>query len=325
MKFIPARNKAEVVARISQLTNSGPEFLGPGSKEHKSVLINLAQGMGILVEKTDTKQELASKIAEKFDLKWTSDCESIGQTITLKGLNLLLEAGAHYFANTREPIFKEMTLEQELQAISKIVMASTPKIMNGKEAVMEMREAEYSQWKQTEWQGFFFEFKVRPELINSLGGGPLVIGNTEFDYSLSRIWDMKTHSSTKGNKDYLNTDCLLNDCQSINLVTEQYGFGLIIVTGRSEYDMEFTKWHKKFRSGRTEEPRKLLKKSFTSERIDFFYVPNYSRLMKAKQDGQIKIFKQGRQQSGAKRAEKYSLNVKKSINSDLHVFTGALN
>ena len=39
MEFVPARNKLEAVARISNLTNSGPETLGPGSKEHKSVVL----------------------------------------------------------------------------------------------------------------------------------------------------------------------------------------------------------------------------------------------------------------------------------------------
>ena len=47
LDFVPARNKLEVVARISNLTNSGPEYLGPGSKERRSVLFNLARGMSL--------------------------------------------------------------------------------------------------------------------------------------------------------------------------------------------------------------------------------------------------------------------------------------
>ena len=93
MEFVPARNKLEVVARISNLTNSGPETLGPGSKEHKSVVLNLALGMGLTVSENETKQGLAARIVEISGRKWTSACESIGQTITLVGLNLVLQAG----------------------------------------------------------------------------------------------------------------------------------------------------------------------------------------------------------------------------------------
>ena len=40
--FQPARSKIEAVTRIAALTNAPKEWLGPGGKEHKSVLINLA-------------------------------------------------------------------------------------------------------------------------------------------------------------------------------------------------------------------------------------------------------------------------------------------
>ena len=40
--FKPAVSKIEAVTRIARLTDSPEEWLGPGSKEHKSVLTNLA-------------------------------------------------------------------------------------------------------------------------------------------------------------------------------------------------------------------------------------------------------------------------------------------
>ena len=40
--LVPACNKAEAVTRLSALTGSAPERLGPGSKERKSLLVNLA-------------------------------------------------------------------------------------------------------------------------------------------------------------------------------------------------------------------------------------------------------------------------------------------
>jgi hypothetical protein len=319
LKFIPAKSKLEAVARISTLTNSGPEELGPGSKERKSVLTNLARGLKLSHLSTGTKQEIASALARHLNITWTSICESKGQTITLHGLNLLLEASEKILGKQQNVSLLEMSLNKEIELISKVVLNMTPKRMDGYDAVHEMKNAEYSKWRETEWQGFYFEFKVRPALINALGGGPVKIANTEFDYQLSRVWDMKTHSSVNINGGTSRQICPLNDSLSIDAVTKQFGFGLIILSGIPIYDMEFSRWHKNFRSGKLNEPRKQLKKSFTPTQIDFFYIPDANSLEKAKSLGLIKIFKQGKQQSGAKRAEKYSLDLKKSENTNIHM------
>ena len=321
MEFVPARNKLEVVARISNLTNSGPETLGPGSKEHKSVVLNLARGMGLAVSENETKQGIASRIVQTSGRKWTDECESVGQTITLVGLNLILQTGFEYFGKLnsyQSPI--EMTLEQELKRISEVVMEKTPRLMDGVEAIHEMKEAEFSQWRATEWQGFYFEFKVRPELITRLGGGPKKIGSTSFDYALNRTWDMKVHSTSTrhGKKSELN--CALNDAESMRIAVAQGGVGLMILSGEPTYDWDFTRWHKKFRSGSDEEPKKALKKSFKSERMDFFFIPTLSRLEEALESGEFALFKQGKQPTGEARKVKYSLNFNKSLESDLHIF-----
>jgi hypothetical protein len=325
MEFVPARNKLEVVARISNLTNSGPETLGPGSKEHKSVVLNLARGMGLTVSENETKQGLAARIVETSGRKWTSACESIGQTITLVGLNLVLQAGGEFFEKLRSSQSQmELSLEEELKKISQVVIENTPRHMDGVKAIMEMKEAEFSQWRATEWQGFYFEFKVRPELINRLGGGPRKIGATSFDYALDRTWDMKVHSTSTrhGKKSKLN--CALNDAVSMQQAADLGGFGLMILSGEPTYDWDFTRWHKKFRSGSSEEPKKALKKSFDPERIDFFFIPTLSRLEEALKSGEFGLFKQGRQPTGEPRKIKYSLNFEKSLKSDLHIFGAEL-
>jgi hypothetical protein len=325
VEFVPARNKLEVVARISSLTNSGPESLGPGSKEHKSVVLNLAKGMGLAVSENETKQGLAARIVETSGRKWTTECESIGQTITLVGLNLVLQAGFEYFKklSTNQSLI-QLTLEEELRKISDVVIEKTPRHMDGIDAITEMKEAEFSQWRGTEWQGFFFEFKVRPELINRLGGGPKKVGSTTFDYALNRTWDMKVHSTSNRHGKKSKSNCALNDAQSIQIAADQGGFGLMILSGKPTYDWDFTRWHKKFRSNSDEEPKKALKKSFDAERIDFFFVPTLSRLEEALSSGEMTVFKQGRQPSGEPRKIKYSLNFEKSMLSDLHIFGSKL-
>ena len=321
MEFVPARNKLEVVARISNLTHSGPETLGPGSKEHKSVVLNLARGMGLAVSENETKQGIASRIVQTSGRKWTDDCESVGQTITLVGLNLILQTGFEYFGKLnsyQSPI--EMTLEEELKRISEVVMEKTPRLMDGVEAIHEMKEAEFSQWRATEWQGFYFEFKVRPELITRLGGGPKKIGSTSFDYALNRTWDMKVHSTSTRHGKRSELNCALNDAESMRIAVAQGGVGLMILSGEQTYDCDFTRWHKKFRSGSDEEPKKALKKSFKSERMDFFFIPTLSRLEEALESGEFALFKQGKQPTGEARKVKYSLNFNKSLESDLHIF-----
>jgi hypothetical protein len=106
----------------------------------------------------------------------------------------------------------------------------------------------------------------------------------------------------------------------MQLAARQGGFGLMVLSGEPTYDWEFTRWHKKFRSNSEEEPKKALKKSFDSERIDFFFIPTLSRLEEALRSGELALFKQGRQPSGEPRKVKYSLNIEKSLNSDLHIF-----
>ena len=318
MEFVPARNKLEAVARISNLTNSGPETLGPGSKERKSVLTNLAHGLNLEVIESDSKQELAAKIAQSLGKVWTSDCESIGQTITLKGLNLLLEAATVRLSRYSKKQ-ESRSIHEETTEISQIVYRHTPRKMDGVTAIKEMKEAEFSKWALTEWQGQFFEFKVRPHLINTLGGGPVKVGRTEFDYSLSYVWDMKVHSSQSQNGKKNASGCLLNDGYSMEMAVKESGLGLIVLSGVPLYDWEFTKWFKDFRSTSKNAPRKPLKKEFTPEKVDYFFIPNSERFTEAIAKKQLKIFKQGRQQSGHSRNYKYSLDLQKAEKSDLLV------
>lgn len=316
MEFLPAKNKLEAVARISALTGSGPEFLGPGSKERKSVFLNLASGLGISTQGDETKQELGALIARNLNVKWDSRCESVGQTITLFGLNLVLEAASYKFRSQTD-FSPEISPIDEMKRISKIVSEYTPKVMTGMDSIIEMKLQEYTKWAETEWQGFYFEFKVKPQLINALGGGPKLIGRTEFDYALNYPWDMKVHSLVTSNGKPSPGGCALNDGLSMETAISENGLGLILLNGFPEYDWEFTKWFKDFREKSVGEPRRALKKAFTCARVDYFFIPTRERFEKALSDKELTVFNQGKQQSGQKRNYKYSLNLKKAESSDL--------
>ena len=322
MEFLDARNKLEAVARISNLTNSGPEILGPGSKEHKSVFLNLANGLGIKHDLALTKQGLGKLILETLGGTWTVDFESVGQTITLKGLNELLRRATRFLERngTLNQSLCEETFEQELNSISRLVVANTPLVMEGKSCVEEMRAVEDANWRQTEWQGFYFEMKIESALARAIGGERQKFHNTEFDYVRNYIWDLKMHSSR--NKDGKpSTGLILNDSRAINQAVEAKGIGFIILSAVPTYDKQFTRWHKEYRGGGTDEPTRVLKSNFISERLDFFYIPNTNRLLKAMQESQLGVMAQGKNSNGKPRPTKYSLDLMKARDTDLQVFT----
>jgi len=318
-EFVPARSKLEAVGRISNLTNSGPEDLGPGSKERKRVLVNLAHGLGLNLDAVNlTKQELGAQILNTLGGAWSSECESVGQTITLIGLNRILEfAEKRLSADYRmEPM---RTVEHEARSILEVSRDAIPSNWVGRDCVMEMKDGGSTKWKQTEWQGFYFEFRTIGKLVNRFGGGPIRIGVTEFDYKLNRIWDLKVHSNYGVNgADKPNKTCQLNDQVAMSQVVRDGGLGLVILSGDPTYSEEFSRWHKEFR-GSSGLPTKKLKEEFMPTHLEAFFIPNPSELEKALQSKMLSEFAQGRQPNGAVRAPKYSLNIAKARGSSLQV------
>jgi hypothetical protein len=120
--------------------------------------------------------------------------------------------------------------------------------------------------------------------------------------------------------------CQLNDGYSMELAVAESGLGLIILSGIPDYDMEFTRWFKDFRKSKSKTPpRKPLKKTFQPEKIDYFFIPDPDRFELALERKELSVFKQGVQPNGAPRKYKYSLNLKKAINSDLLMHSTPLN
>jgi len=66
--------------------------MSTGSTEPRQFfeLINTQLGLGI--DETLTKPEYARAIIERAGIAWSPDCESRGSTVTLRGLELVLDA-----------------------------------------------------------------------------------------------------------------------------------------------------------------------------------------------------------------------------------------
>ena len=324
LDFIQAKNKLEAVARISNLTKSGPESLGPGSKEHKSVFINLANGLHLKINKSETKQQLAEKIVTHLGGGWDKSCESVGQTITLVGLNRILKLAEKQLLTQELNSAKKLTqlnLQSEVEEIAKIALQVVPLTMDGKKCIEQMREEEDKRWRQVQWQGFYFEMIMQSALTRYLGGGRKKLVNTEFDYIYRNIWDMKTHSNFNSKGKISDGLVILNDTRAMDLAIQNGGLGLIMLSGTPTYDIEFTKWHKKYRGNSIGEPRRVLKSKFVAESLEIYFIPSTSRLEEALKKMEIEIKPQGKNSNGKPRPSKYSLNLNNANRSDLKLFS----
>jgi hypothetical protein len=210
-------------------------------------------------------------------------------------------------------------VEQEATRMLNVLQGTFPQRIRGREAVKELKEADYN-WKQMEWQGWYFEYKSFNSLKNELGGmiGP-TFGSTEFDYQLNYVWDLKAHSTTtpSGNERrdmYLNDKTAIEDC-----IRENGGIGFIVAHGDPEYDDDdrsFYHWHQELKGGKSDyvkrreerdAPSRERKKAFPLNRISAYFVPTIDELKEGEEDGWIRPRSQGRNADGSERPKKYAL------------------
>lgn len=318
--FRPARNKLEVVRRLSSLTGAEPQDLGPGSKERKSVLVNLARDLGLGVDMSFSKTKLAEAIAYELDMPWTDRCWSRGETLTLEGLNSVL-AGAERRVRENWALGagdSDVSLVQEARLLVAALSSACSVKWDGRGCVSEMREAGHNQWKQIEWVGWYFEFIGLPTLINAYGGGPEKIGSTTFDYVRNYVWDLKTHAEegARAPGDFkklapLNDKSAMDECLS-----ERGSLGFIVLSGSASFGghVEFDGWHRALRGkgpSTSDNPRKL-KVAFEPVCLEAYAFEGEDALQEACKSGELRTFNQGHQASGAPRKPKYQLNLGKA-------------
>jgi hypothetical protein len=329
--FTPARSKIEAVNRISTLTNSGPEVLGPGGKERKSVFVNLTNGLGLGLDTSLSKVDLGAELADALGVTWTPTCASTGYTITLEGLNVVL-AGAERrllgTTSTSPNAHAEATLLVNLLAAD---FSDGP--WDGKASVIQMRDDGYGQWRQMEWPGFYFEYRGLRALHSGMGhrawtAPPQKYGVTVFDYAHHFVWDMKAHTErVRGDVSGTITRgrgaAPLNDQHSTELCAADTGVGLLIVNGEALVDetRAFDAWHKAaVRVGKAPVSPPLgpmfsrgRKKAFTPLSIDAYRWDDVSALNAAVTAGGLVFMAQGHQPGGAARPPKYMLNTRRAV------------
>lgn len=351
--FEPARSKIEAVNRISALTGSGPEWLGPGSKEHKRVLINLASSLAPHLDTRLSKTRLGAALSAEFGAPWTDDCMSTGETISLVGLNTLL-AGAELRLG-RLGVARAMLLgtpEEEGQALVAALVdawratrhedGARRVVWDGRQCIRWMlNQGVVNGPNQNEWQGFYWEARGRAILNAAFTANPrppqLVYGNTTFDYSLRFAWDLKAHTEAwrypvSGTTKRGQASAPLNDQEAIRECVAEQGLGFLVVGGVAvaDEDGSFVEWHRKFKlangvkkKAANSDKSRVRKTAFEPRHVEAFYFHNSLELKAATAAGHVTGFKQGKQPPGAKggpgkpRHPKYKLNVPKARSSGL--------
>ena len=91
---------------------------GPGSKEKKSALEALGLYVGLDLSGTPGKAECGRQLAERLSVAWGPDCHSTGDSITLIGLNRLIDGA---IAQITDPV------EQQRIVNAFAIMAPAPR------------------------------------------------------------------------------------------------------------------------------------------------------------------------------------------------------
>lgn len=336
--FEPARSKIEAVTRIAALTNSPHETLGPGSKEHKSVLLNLAGALFPDDARIDkrSKTRLGASLAATLNVPWTDACASTGETIQLVGLNTIL-AGAERWLGRLGAVVSDMltTPEAEGDALAAALQAGLPPYWDGRKSIKWLADNSLRGANDNEWQGFFGEQRAKQVLAASFQPkvpGPRVkYDNTVFDYALNWVWDIKVHVEIQRFADRVKTNngaMWLNDEQAVWQCVEEQGLGFLTVSGAAEMDAsgEFVTWHREFkaaRTGKTPAPSnsgnsRIRKAAFTPLHVEAFWIPNPPALSAAIAGGEVRVQEQPPQapkkagERGADREPKFMMKVRKA-------------
>lgn len=191
-----------------------------------------------------------------------------------------------------------------------------PKFVDGKKAILEMKDGGSRNWRQMEWIGFWFEFFLEKNLIPILGGsrGP-TFGTTQFDFKKKFVWDLKAHPSGSKN-------LILNDQIAIkNCIESEHGLGFIIISGVAKYDGngEFKNWHDNLKGGTSTYEKERVARGASSRRRKISFEPkklhalwfnNIGEINSAVKDGWLKSFQTDMKNSNGKpRPAKFQFNL----------------
>ncbi len=198
------------------------------------------------------------------------------------------------------------------------ILKNVPKIWDGKNSILEMQTANFPNWRQMEWIGWYFQFLCKKYLSNCMKIPGIKYGNVEFDGLIDIPWDFKAHAINTSSH-----QIIVNDSEATAKAIKEYGsVGLILALGKVVYNDEkrtFQKWHEKLKGGKSEYEKERIKRgawsrlrkvSFDLQQISFIKITD-NTLVKC---GSFQT--DFRNSNGAPRKAKVLVNLEK-INDEL--------
>ena len=182
-----------------------------------------------------------------------------------------------------------------------------------KKAVAEMKANDWPHWRQSEWPGFYFEYREAALGKKEFIRGPRY-GNVTFDLKSALVWDLKVHVGDSGMVP-------LNDQEAVQDCINEHGFlGWMILTGSATYASDADReWHTKFKGGLSAysisnraagRPKRRIKGSFAPSGIIGFGIAGIGALNKALAEGWLVGFQEGmRNSNGTARRAKYMVDL----------------
>ena len=139
-------------------------------------------------------------------------------------------------------------LKKIIDSIEKLRLASQkmPKVWDGRESILEMKDAGFNQWRQIEWLEFYFKFLCQKHFDDIIDIPGEKYDITKFDAFREISWDFKVDSV-----DAEAYSVTASDAEAIADTISDYGYyGIILAIGNIGYDDEetsFKKWHDELR------------------------------------------------------------------------------
>ena len=122
---------------------------------------------------------------------------------------------------------------------------SMPKVWDGRESILEMRDVGFEYWRQEEWIEFYFKFLCQKHFGSIIDMPSKMYKNTRFDAFREISWDFKVQAANTASY-----NIIANDAEAIADAINKHGYyGIILAIGNVEYDevKTFKKWHDKLR------------------------------------------------------------------------------
>ncbi len=143
-----------------------------------------------------------------------------------------------------------MVEKKIVDTVEKLRLASQnmPKVWNGRESILEMKDAGFKDWKQMEWIDFYFKFLGQKHFGSIIEMPGKQHGITGFDAFREISWDFKADSVNPGTY-----SVTANGAEGIANTISDYGYyGTILAIGDIKFDdkeTSFKKWHDELRGG----------------------------------------------------------------------------